>query len=287
MLTIGQCATLACLLEVTAPKPGNVHRGADFEDIGFTDFVASAVAIQPAMQAANQQGIGATIKAAIDATRQVTPTNTNLGIVLLLGPLASVPPEQPLSYGLPAALAAMGASDAKLVYEAIGAAKPGGLGEVSANDVRGEAPTDLLQAMRESEDRDMIARQYSRNYEDVFEFVLPELLRNLAAGTDLINAIVRTHVATMSQFPDTLIGRKCGQQIAQESAQRAALAVELSQGAKELYDRALADLDFWLRSDGHRRNPGATADLIAAALFVGLRDGMLHPPFQQHQLAEE
>jgi triphosphoribosyl-dephospho-CoA synthetase len=28
-----------------------------------------------------------------------------------------------------------------------------------------------------------------------------------------------------------------------------------------------------LRADGHRRNPGATADLIAAALFVALREG--------------
>ena len=39
--------------------------------------------------------------------------------------------------------------------------------------------------------------------------------------------------------------------------------------------RALADFDFWLRSDGHRRNPGTTADLIAAALFAGLRDGWI------------
>ncbi|MEE3219413.1 MAG: triphosphoribosyl-dephospho-CoA synthase, partial [Planctomycetota bacterium] len=46
--SIGQCATLACLWEVTIPKPGNVHRGADFEDLTFADFLASAVAIAPA-----------------------------------------------------------------------------------------------------------------------------------------------------------------------------------------------------------------------------------------------
>jgi len=42
----------------------------------------------------------------------------------------------------------------------------------------------------------------------------------------------------------------------------------------------LADFDFWLRSDGHRRNPGTTADLIAAALFVLLRDGLIDPPYR-------
>jgi triphosphoribosyl-dephospho-CoA synthase len=47
----------------------------------------------------------------------------------------------------------------------------------------------------------------------------------------------------------------------------------------EEYLRELAKLDFWLRSDGNRRNPGTTADLIAAGLFVALRDSWLTPPF--------
>jgi triphosphoribosyl-dephospho-CoA synthetase len=50
--SIGQCATLACLLEVTASKPGNVHRGCDFEDMTFLDFAVSATAIGPVMDAA-------------------------------------------------------------------------------------------------------------------------------------------------------------------------------------------------------------------------------------------
>jgi triphosphoribosyl-dephospho-CoA synthase len=48
----------------------------------------------------------------------------------------------------------------------------------------------------------------------------------------------------------------------------------------EDYLRALSDFDFWLRCDGHRRNPGTTADLIAAGLFAALRDGLLVPPFR-------
>ena len=43
----------------------------------------------------------------------------------------------------------------------------------------------------------------------------------------------------------------------------------------DAYRSAVADFDFWLRADGHRRNPGTTADLIAAGLFVLLREGRL------------
>ncbi|NIL98383.1 MAG: triphosphoribosyl-dephospho-CoA synthetase, partial [Planctomycetales bacterium] len=79
-LTIGQSATLACLWEVMVPKPGNVHRAADFEDLTFGDFVASAVAIGPAMERAGREtGVGQTVWDAIWATRQLVDTNTNLG----------------------------------------------------------------------------------------------------------------------------------------------------------------------------------------------------------------
>ena len=58
-LTTGQCATLACFLELSAPKPGNVHRGADFEDTTFNDFAASAVALGPIIERALEQPLGA------------------------------------------------------------------------------------------------------------------------------------------------------------------------------------------------------------------------------------
>jgi triphosphoribosyl-dephospho-CoA synthase len=46
---IAAAAQMACLLEVSAPKPGNVSPGRPFADMGFEDFLASAVAIGPAM----------------------------------------------------------------------------------------------------------------------------------------------------------------------------------------------------------------------------------------------
>ena len=88
-LSIGQCATMACMLEATAAKPGNVHRGADFDDLTYLDLLMSGVAIAPAMEAAaSGTSVGKTILDAVRATRAVVDTNTNLGIVLLLAPLA-------------------------------------------------------------------------------------------------------------------------------------------------------------------------------------------------------
>ena len=51
---------------------------------------------------------------------------------------------------------------------------------------------------------------------------------------------------------------------------RAQVVVDARAQDIDLYLRELSELDFWLRSDGHRRNPGTTADFIGAAIFVGL-----------------
>src|SRR5512134_1932121 len=81
-------ATAACLLEVSAPKPGNVSRTSDFDDTTFEDFLLSAAAIGPVLAEARARGVGPTILAAVQATRRHIDTNTNLGMVLLLTPLA-------------------------------------------------------------------------------------------------------------------------------------------------------------------------------------------------------
>jgi triphosphoribosyl-dephospho-CoA synthase len=79
----------------------------------------------------------------------------------------------------------------------------------------------------------------------------------------------------MAQEPDSLIQRKCGERAAKEASDRAASVLDAGLPEETAYDDAIGDLDFWLRSDGHRRNPGTTADLVAAGLFVLLRDGRI------------
>ncbi len=272
-LSIGQCATLACLFEVSAPKPGNVHRGADFDDLTLDDFLTSAVVIAPAMEAAAGQGVGRSVLEAVRATRRAVGANTNLGTVLLLAPLAKAPRDVPLEHGVAEVLACLGPEDARDVYEAIRLAQPGGLGRADEHDVLGPPPADLLSAMRAAAGRDLVARQYVEDFRQVLGFALPWLRQGLAQGWPLAETIVYVQMQMMAEFGDSLIGRKCGPGVADESAARAAEVLASGRPGDEAYDSALADFDFWLRSDGHRRNPGTTADLLAAALFALLRDG--------------
>jgi triphosphoribosyl-dephospho-CoA synthase len=282
MITIGQCATLACLLEVAAPKPGNVHRAADFEDATLSDYLASGVAIGPIMDRASQLPLGQTVLQAVQATQQLVASNTNLGMILLFAPLASVPASMTLAEGIPQRLRDLGPADAALVYQAIRLAKPGGIqprdDEIREHDVADAAPPDLLTAMEAAADRDLVAKQYTNGFHEVLHVVVPWLLEP-SADMRLSDRIVHTHVRLMHAYPDCLIARKCGHLVAEESSARAAVVLDAGTPGSEAYVRAISDLDFWLRSDGTRRNPGTSADLVAAGLFVLLRDGKLQPPF--------
>src|SRR5262249_29245008 len=100
MLSVGLCAQLACIWEVSARKPGNVHRFRDFEDTSYIDFLTSAAAIAPFLDQAEGQPVGRVIFEAVRTTRTVTTTNTNLGILLLLAPLAAVQRSRPLWSGI-------------------------------------------------------------------------------------------------------------------------------------------------------------------------------------------
>ncbi len=118
-LSAGGLAQVACLLEATARKPGNVHRFCDFAELHYLDFLLSATAIAGPLDQAVERGVGATVLSAVKATRQVVSTNTNLGIILLLAPLAAVPSTVDLAGGVEQVLTGTTDDDARLVYEAI------------------------------------------------------------------------------------------------------------------------------------------------------------------------
>ncbi len=279
-LTVAQCATLACLLEATAPKPGNVHRGADFEDLCFNDFLSSAVAIGPAMEAAREIGVGEAIYRGVRATQDLVGTNTNLGCVLLIAPLAAVDPEKSLVEGISSVLDQLTSEDAEQVYEAIRVASPGGIGKVDEMDVSTSAPASLIAAMKLAADRDLVAKQYTNDFNEVLNFVVPSLELGQSRGWSLTTSIIHTHVRLMSEFPDSLITRKCGSAIAQESSRLARHVLDSGEPEANSYQQALSDLDFWLRCDGHKRNPGTSADLIAAGLYAGLRERRFVSPYR-------
>ena len=299
-LTAGQIATLVCQLEVAAAKPGNVHRAADFEDATLIDFLNSGVALGHVIDSkdAYVQPFGETILSAVNATRWITDTNTNLGIILLLCPLAELYRQgKPLEMReIGKLLESLTAEDSKSVFEAIAISEAGGLNPAEEKPKDSEnakihfdvnaaagAPDDLLEAMGLASEWDLIAQQYSNSFSDVLHYVLPMIEEGLIRFNLLSSAIIYAHVSTMAEFPDTLIARKLGRETAIQSAsyaQRAIDAFEKSESDDQPFWDAVGDLDFWLRSDHHHRNPGTTADLVTAALFVGVATGRLLPPFR-------
>lgn len=267
----------ACLLEARCPKPGNVHPTASFDDLCYADFVQAAQAVSEVLPQARELGVGAAILAAVQRTRQLVnrPTNPNLGIILLLAPLAAVPGDTPLAAGINSILNQLTIDDARLTYQAIGLAHPGGMGQVDAADLSEAPAISLLAAMQLAADRDSIASEYATGFRIVLETGVPFLQAWPHLESDWEAALIHLQLTLMSRFPDTLIARKCGPELAGESASRAAAVLAAGGLLTEPGRLLMRQFDAWLRADGHRRNPGTTADLIAASLFAAARDGMI------------
>ncbi len=290
----------ACVWEVSARKAGNVHPTAAFDDLNWQDFVRSAELLRDYYRHCPQpwQARGAVSTAILENARRVREQvgqNTNLGILLLLAPLVAVPTEQTLTAGVGEILERLDADDTARVYAAIRLMQPGGLGQVETADVNNahEAPGLPLKAVMElARERDLIAQQYCNNFADVLGFGLERLQHwrdrsgtaeqsppqpsahgLLAPACETM--ILGLHLEWLARFPDSLIARKLGLEFAEQVSARAA-AVLAADWPRQPQSRELfADFDLWLRADGNRRNPGTSADLVAATLFAALREGLL------------
>ena len=132
---VAGAAQLACVLEVSAEKPGNITPRHDFHDTTYVDMVRSAIAVGPELGRAGERGVGDTILAVVQASRRAARANTNLGIALLLAPLAKAAlAAGPLRAGLTATLGALDVADARATYAAI--VSPGCLRARVQHDVR-------------------------------------------------------------------------------------------------------------------------------------------------------
>jgi triphosphoribosyl-dephospho-CoA synthase len=291
-------AQLACLLEVSAEKPGNVTPTHAFHNTSYEDFLRSAIAIGPEMGRAAMRGVGDTILAAITATRRHTRANTNLGMVLLFAPLAKaalmappllgdtpLPDREGLGVGpasglrtrLSHVLRHLTVEDARAAYAAIRFAAPGGLAEaVEAHDVHTDVPNiTLREAMALAVERDAIAAEYLSDYAITFERGLPLLKAALDARCGERVAVTQTYLQLLAELPDTLIARKQGRTAAQAVSQQAAWVLAAGGALTEAGRRAMAGFDASLRVMDNQLNPGTTADLVAATLFVALLEGVL------------
>ena len=275
-LHVARAAQLACMLEASAPKPGNVSPGRPFADLRYEDFVVSAIAIGRPFEDIGTRPIGETVRRAIESTLEWAPSNTNLGIVLLLAPLARArigvdgDSNSVLRSRLCDVLSETTIDDAREVYAAIRLARPGGVGTAGAQDVAGEPTMTLLEVMRLAADRDSIASEYATGFELTFTIGAPALERARRDGLPWDDAIVETCLALLARKADTHISRRTGTDAAEQVSKRA-LAVLDEGGVRSMAGRrAIDDMDRSMRDARNSLNPGTTADLTTAAIFVEL-----------------
>jgi triphosphoribosyl-dephospho-CoA synthase len=244
---IMRAAQLAAALEVSGyPKPGNVHRTADFADTTFEQFIAGAIALGPAIKNAalrgvvvgrqdrplHQIGVGRYIKqAVVDVNSWHHGGNTHLGISLLFVPLAAAAgigsttrettAMDTLRGDVRRVMEATTAQDASDAYDAIHAASSAALGQIDGLEAPDLADAkarekivhrrlSLFDVMKTAAGWDNIAYEWATGMEIAFETGYPTFMTNFRATRNVNLATTHTLLTILARYPDTFIARKLG-----------------------------------------------------------------------------
>ncbi|PVX25081.1 MAG: ATP--dephospho-CoA triphosphoribosyl transferase CitG [Candidatus Bathyarchaeum sp.] len=301
---ISGCLELAILLEVSGyPKPGNVHRTADFPETTFEQYLASAVAIAPSFRMAAEQGIkvldgeldvsevgiGYVIKDGVDRMLgSQGGGNTLLGAIILLAPIAAGAGMIRGSFSLPKlrknikkVVEATTPEDAVNVYDAIALVNPGGLNKSKKLDVTDPASkrkildegVTLFDTFEIASTYDSIASEWVDNYPITFDLGYPHLVKELEDTEDINTATVHAFLKILAEVPDTFISRKVGQAKAESISAEAAQVLKEGGLTTPLGRNLLNKLDSKLRDPEHDLSPGTTADITEAVLALNNLNG--------------
>jgi len=300
---IARCLELAILLEVSAPKPGNVNAVNDFDETFFAHFLASAVAATPSFETAAKRGIlvsrGKIRPADVGVGRLVRKCikdintwqhggNTLLGAVILLFPIAvaagmtsTINNLETLRKNLKLIVESTTPRDAVHMYEAIETANPSGLGKAPNLDIN--SPDSINKILHDkislykifeiAKNYDTICSEWVNNYPVTFDLAFPSLANKLQTRDDPNSATVQTFLEVLARVPDTFIARKTGPQKSQEISQKAKQILDLGGTETPLGKKRLNEFDRELRKSSNLLNPGTTADIIAAALALCVLNG--------------
>ena len=271
-----QCAVLAMLFELSSsPKPGNVDRCHDFSDIGFHHFLASAVSSYPVFRKA-AQGLGSPGSLILEGVQAWKDwnlsSNTHFGSLVLMIPIALAAGTASRQGGdlesdLPGILEKTTVQDAVDFYRAFELAGARvtevelfSLMDPGSENALCQSEKTLLELMRLSMSHDIVAREWATNYRR--SFLLAERLAEQTEKFGLNDGVVRTFLEALAEVPDSLISAKFGPEKARQVSRQAAQALVDS----TLEKARQMDCDLLARDI----NPGSTADLIAASLFISL-----------------
>ena len=213
--------------------------------------------------------------------------NTLLGTIFLIFPLAAgsvrtLSHDDRTLNGLIGAtrelLREATSEDTGAIYRAIAAASPGGLGRTerwdatapdAVDEVVSQGVTPLV-AFGEAVSRDDVARELVEGF--------PRSLRCCSLLLDRerleSEAVVLAYMDLLAERPDSLIRRKAGDDAAQEVMLAARSIMSGLEPLSVDWWHGVRSLDDELRREGNSRNPGTTADITAAGLFLALCCGL-------------
>lgn len=265
----------ACLAELEALKPGNVHMFADGHGMQVQQFIDSAEVSAPVLCDDAQYGdrtLGQRILAALEVTYAKVSCNTNLGIILLAAPIVQAILQYPhlaLSQSLKQVLSETTREDAALVYAGIRLVSPAGMGQRDEHDVSHDPQITLLEAMQLASPHDMVARQYAEGYTQLFSQALPLYQTFNERWQRPVWALTAVYLHWLSTVPDSHIARKYGATVAVEVQQIAYAHAQalMALDNPKTYMPALLKWDQSLKDE--RLNPGTSADLtVITAMLV-------------------
>lgn len=269
-------AELALLLEVAGtPKPGNVDRHRDLEDLRFEHFLAGAVGARDGLARAATGGpVGAAFERAVAGMADQGGGNTQFGALLLLVPLvAATEDDPPTGEGVEAVVSATTVEDARAFYRAFDHVDvfvtdpPEGAGDldvrrgsdaIPALESRGLALSDVMAL---SAPEDGVAAEWTGG----FERTMATADRLVSDDGPVLDRVADAFLHLLADAPDTLVAKRHGDDVASAVSERAADLLGAPRKDVEAFADELVDRDI---------NPGTTADVTAAGLYVALQRGL-------------
>ncbi len=271
---------------VAYPKPGNVDRTHDFIDTSYEHFLASSVAVYPVFRAAAARvsgkglSVGELVRRGVEeSTAWQSGGNTHFGALLLLIPLTMAAGAceryemEKMKRKATEIMLNTTMDDAIEVYRAFPKAKVKVRRDVPEFNLTDEAS---IQEIRDkklsyyeiltiSASYDLISRDLVGGFELTFRYAAR--IKDFAKEKCINDAITHAYLKLLSEEEDTFITMKFGAEKSRYVKERAKRIVNRRYEREEI-----EELDAELISEG--LNPGSTADIIAAALFVSILGGL-------------
>ena len=279
---IAKIAQIASALEVSGyPKPGNVHRTRDYDDMVFEDFIISGIVIGDTIREAcsdvdvENPKLGKYILQAVRETDRWIKNNTNLGIVMMITPIAVAASISnsfdEIRDNVKLLMKNTSVDDACDLYDAINIADAGGMGEEEEYDVASDSAKQDLRddgltmydVLKISATKDMLGREMTSGMPFIFEKGYPTYHKLVQEKTQN-EACVLTFLEILSQVPDTLISRKYDGDEALKVSMMTRDLLKMRDSSD--FEKQISDFDDYLYKNKY--NPGTTADLTAASIFV-------------------